>query len=132
MTVPAFGLFLRRLREARTLSLRELSKLAEVDHAYLYRLEQGEKESPSDDAVAKIARGLKVTKRQERLLRFFVGKSLPEELLAPVIVDDEAIDIEDFESAAQMSFRGKASATTEEWRQAIERIRKIRQEMEGG
>src|SRR5205823_3947672 len=49
---PAFGLLLESLREERGLSLRELGQLADIDHAYIYRLEAGDKESPSEDALA--------------------------------------------------------------------------------
>jgi len=46
MAQPALGLLLQHLREDRRLSLRELGQLAEIDHAYVYRLENGDKESP--------------------------------------------------------------------------------------
>ena len=49
MAQPAFGLLLQHLREEKGLSLRDLAKLAEIDHAYIYRLEAGDKESPSDE-----------------------------------------------------------------------------------
>ena len=41
MPAPALGSVLRALREKRGLSLRELGQLAEVDHAYIHRLETG-------------------------------------------------------------------------------------------
>jgi len=44
-----FWICLRLFREERTLSLRELSTLSGVDHAYIHRLESGDKTAPSPD-----------------------------------------------------------------------------------
>ena len=49
----ALGVLLRSLRDGRGLNLRELGLLAEVDHAYIYRLETGAKESPSEEVLSK-------------------------------------------------------------------------------
>lgn len=132
MSASAFGAVLKRLRERRGLSPREVGKLAELDHAYIYRLETGEKESPSDDALNRLFRALKPTKRYERLLRFLVGRTVPLDLVDESIVDDDAIALEDFETAAQMSFRGKVPSGPAEWRIRIDGIRKLREEFEGG
>jgi transcriptional regulator with XRE-family HTH domain len=132
MSASAFGTVLRRLREGRGLSLREVSHLSGLDHAYVYRLETGEKEAPSDDALARLFKALKPTKRQERILRFLVGREVAVDLVDVSIVDDPDIALEDFESAAQMSFRGKAPSGAAEWRHAIEKIRKLREDLERG
>lgn len=119
----AFGAMLRRLREGRRLSLREMGQLCGLDHAYIHRLETGEKEAPSDDALTRLLRPLKATKRHEHILRFLVGRDVDLNLVDPSIVDDTNIALEHFESAAQMSFRGKRPANPEEWRKMIERIK---------
>jgi len=126
MSASAFGTVVRRLREGRGLSLRETSQLSELDHAYVHRLETGAKEAPSTDSLAKLFRALKPNKRQEEVLRFLVGKNVTVDLVDPSIIDDENIAIEDFESAAQMSFRGKQPNGPEEWRAAINKIKKLR------
>jgi len=128
----AFGVVLRRLREGRGLSLREVSQLSGLDHAYVYRLETGEKEAPSDDALARLFRALKPTKRHERILRFLVGRDVALDLVDASIVDDPELVVEDFESAAQMSFRGKRPTGTAEWREMIGKIRKLREDHESG
>jgi hypothetical protein len=56
----------------------------------------------------------------------------PASHVLPSIIDDPGIALEDFESAAQMSFRGKKPTTPTEWRTAIERIGRLREELEGG
>ncbi|HXJ57708.1 MAG TPA: helix-turn-helix transcriptional regulator [Verrucomicrobiae bacterium] len=54
------GDILRSSRERRGLSLRELGRLAGIDHAYIHRLETGAKEAPSDQVIMKLARALKM------------------------------------------------------------------------
>lgn len=132
MAATAFGTVLKRLREAKGLSLRDVSKLSGVDHAYVYRLETGEKEAPSDDALTQIFRALKPTKRQESILRFISGRDVALDLLDPSIIDEEQIALEDFESAAQMSFRGKKPSSPVEWRKVIDKIRAMREDIESG
>ena len=63
-----FGSALRHFREERTLSLRELSTLSGVDHAYIHRLEAGDKTAPSSDVLDKLSRGLKLTVQKRRVL----------------------------------------------------------------
>ena len=63
MPQTGLGVALKTLRERRTLSLREIGQLSSVDHAYVHRLETGEKTNPSEDLVEKL---LKVLKPGER------------------------------------------------------------------
>jgi transcriptional regulator with XRE-family HTH domain len=128
----AFGALLKRLREARRLSLREVGQLSEVDHAYVHRLETGEKEAPSDETLTRLLRVLKPTKREERILRFLVGREVAIDLVHPSILDDPELVVEDFESAAQMSFRGTRPKGPDEWRKTIVKIRRLREELERG
>ena len=59
MKKTGLGFLLQHLRERRGLSLREFGQLADTDHAYIYRLEQGEKAAPSDDVLVRLIRALK-------------------------------------------------------------------------
>ena len=70
MPSTALGVVIRAMRETRGLSLRELGQLAETDHAYIYRLETGDKESPSGEVLVKLVRALKPSKRDADILRF--------------------------------------------------------------
>jgi transcriptional regulator with XRE-family HTH domain len=64
------GALLRSLREQRGLSLRELGRLTEIDHAYIHRLETGAKEAPSDKVILNLTRALKANKQAtDRLLK---------------------------------------------------------------
>lgn len=125
-----FGGFLERLRTEKGLSFRQLGQLANIDHAYVHRLETGEKADPSDDIVKGLIRGLRPGERKARILRILVGQSVDEDLLDEVLEDTE-VAIEDFESAAKMRSRGRPIGR-EAWRRVLEQIRKIRETMEGG
>ena len=119
----SFGKFLERLRNERNMSLRELGTLAQVDHAYIHRLETGEKEAPSEEVIHRLVRFLKAGERKASILRFLVSKSVDADLVT-LVLEDHRIPMEFFESAAQLSFRGKPSGK-EGWRQVIEQLQRI-------
>src|ERR1039458_4798245 len=128
MAQPAFGLLLQRLREERRLSLRELGRLAGIGHAYIYLLENGEKESPSEEALTKLIRALKAPKREAEMLRYLathpqVGPGLVEHALT-----DTTITIEEFSAAAGIAFRGTGRPDPAK---LVERIRRILKEENG-
>jgi transcriptional regulator with XRE-family HTH domain len=125
MAQPAFGLLLLRLREQRRLSLRELGQLAEIDHAYIYRLEGGEKESPSEEALTKLIRALKPPKRESEMLRYLAAHPQVDPDLVEHVLMDTTVKIEVFCAAAGMAFRGTGRP---EYSKQIERIRRIFQE----
>ena len=70
MDQAALGLMLQHLREKRGLKLRELAQLANVDHVYIYRLETGAKERPSDEVLSKLIRGVRAGNREAAMLRY--------------------------------------------------------------
>ncbi len=53
--------YIKKMREARGLSQRELARLANLSPAYISRIEAGENDNPSLRALINIARALKVT-----------------------------------------------------------------------
>lgn len=117
----SFGYALRKFREGRGLTLRELGKLCEIDHSYIHRLEKEERTSPSEEIVSSLIHTLKLDKRRARLLRFLVGQTVSGQLIE-VFLEDEERPIEFFESLAFMSFRGKRPRTEGEWRKLAERL----------
>jgi len=122
MTQSALGIFLRKLRERRALSLRELAQLAGIDHAYVYRLETGEKESPSEETLGKLIRALKVPKREGDMLRFLAANQSVSAGLAEYVLEDQTVTPEELKMVAQMAFRG---AGRPDYKTAIERIRRM-------
>lgn len=124
----SFGKLLEHLRDRRGLSLRELSLISGVDHAYIHRLETGEKESPSEEVVDRLVRHLKAEKRQAAVLKILREIDAPQDLV-DFVLSDESIDLRDFQSAAQMSYRGKARP---KWGEVISHIRTAREAIERG
>ena len=129
MAAPAFGVVLRRLREERRLSLREVAQLGQVDHAYIHRLETGEKESPSDEVVSRLIRVLKPEDRVAKILYFLATGPEIDLRLVGEAIDDPRYGLEDLELAGQLRFRGKARPSPKD---LLERVKKLREEITGG
>ena len=122
MGQTALGLLLEYLREQRGFSLRDLSDLSKVDHAYIYRLEKGDKESPSDEALSKLIRPLKAEKREADMLRYLASHSETDPDLVKYVVSDKTVTFQEFTAAAGAAFRG---TTRPDYAKLIERVRRI-------
>jgi len=122
MAEPAFGILLRHLREERKLSLREVAELAEVDHSYIYRLETGEKDSPSEDVIKRLIKVLKPNPREREMLQFLADHAETDPALVQYSLENANVKFEEFESAAGVRFRGRARPDPAI---LIERIRKL-------
>ncbi len=125
MLPTGFGAALNKLRERRTLSLRELSTLAEVDHAYVYRLETGEKTNPSDEALEKLIRVLKPGARDAAMLKWLAAHPDTDPNLVLYVLDDPRVPLEHFTAAAGTVHRGTARPDPAK---LLERVRKIMEE----
>ena len=108
MAQTGLGMALRWLRERRTLSLREMSQLSTVDHAYVHRLETGEKTSPTQELVAKLLKVLKATERDAELVRWLVEHPNADPGLVEYVLADQSIEVEVFSAAAGIRHRGTA------------------------
>lgn len=106
MKNSTFGLLLQCLREKRKLSLRELAQIAEVDHAYIYRLETGEKYSPSEEVLSKLIRALKPDKRESSLLHYLAKQPETDSALVKHTFEDQSVSFDVFKIAANAAFRG--------------------------
>jgi transcriptional regulator with XRE-family HTH domain len=107
MGQTALGFLLQRLREERGLSFRELMQLAKVDHAYIYRLETGDKESPSEEALSKLVKALKAGKRETGMLRYLAEHGETDVALVDHVLGDPAVTLDEFTAVAGMNFRGQ-------------------------
>ena len=123
----SFGYALKQFREERDLSARELGKLAEIDHAYIYRLEKDEKTAPSEKTVDSLVRTLKLSPRRAELLRLLVGKIIHTNLI-DVFIEDEDRALDRLDPLALMSFRGKRPETHEEWRKKDDQLKELLEE----
>jgi len=105
-----------------------LGQLAEIDHAYIYRLENGEKESPSEEALTKLIRALKAPKREADMLRYLATHPQVDRGLVEHALTDTTVTIEEFSAAAGMTFRGTGRPDPAK---LVERIRRILKEENG-
>lgn len=122
MAQAALGFLLRNLREERELSLREVAQLADIDHAYLHRLETGAKESPSEEVLSKLIRALKAGKREAEMLRYLAAHAETDAALVAHVLKDPTVTYEVFTHTAGAAFRGTARP---DYPKLIERIRRI-------
>lgn len=108
MPQTGLGVALKKLRDRRTFSLREFGQLTSVDHAYVHRLETGEKTNPSPDLVEKLLRVLKPTERDASLVMWLVDHAEADPDVVEFVLDDPSISIDVFCAAAGVRHRGNA------------------------
>jgi transcriptional regulator with XRE-family HTH domain len=119
-----FGSALRHFREGRTLSLRELSTLSGVDHAYIHRLESGDKTAPSPDVLERLARGLKLTVHKRRMMELLTTtESMDSHLFQLALEAPDQFDL--VKAAARMSFRGARPESKADWQEKLNQIAEV-------
>jgi len=128
MPESALGRWLKVLRDARSLSLREVAQRSEVDHAYIHRLETGAKESPSDDVINRLANALKPTPREVAILRFLAGHPNVDPELAGFAATDASVTPEEFHVLTTVVNRG----TRPNYAISLQRIRRFMREDANG
>jgi transcriptional regulator with XRE-family HTH domain len=122
LALTALGFLLQHLREVRQDSLRDVAKLAVIDHAYLYRLETGSKESPSEEFLSKVIKALKAADREAEMLRYLAKHPETEVSLVEHVLQDKTVTFEEFTSVAGTAFRGNVRP---DYSKLIERVRRI-------
>lgn len=108
MPQTGLGVALRTLRERSGHSLRRITELTEVDHAYVYRLETGEKTNPSLDLVQKVLSVLGTQPRENELVAWLVQHPDTDPALVQYALEDSTVDVEIFSAAAGVRHRGNA------------------------
>lgn len=106
MADSALGYLLRELRGQRDLNLRELGQLADVDHAYIQRLEVGTKTSPSDEVLARLTKALKPPKREAEMLPFLATHPESSVSLVEFVRGDPSVSFFEFRGLATVAHRG--------------------------
>ncbi len=106
MSQTALGVLLEHLRELRGFSLRDLADLSKVDHAYIYRLEKGDKESPSDEVLSRLIRPLKAPARDADMLRYLAEHTETDPGLVKHVLADPTINYDVFAMVAGAAHRG--------------------------
>lgn len=128
MKKNGLGFLLQFLRERRGLSLRELGQLAQTDHAYIHRLEQGEKGAPSEDVLVRLIRSLKADRREAEMLHFLAAHPETADDLVAEVLNDPTVTYDVFAAAAGAAFRGSARPN---YAQLLARVRMILSEENG-
>ncbi|GAB1414108.1 MAG: helix-turn-helix domain-containing protein [Anaerolineae bacterium] len=108
MSNTGLGVALRKLRERRSLSVREVGKLSEIDHAYVHRLETGEKTSPSQELIGKLLKVLKVNERDTTIVKWLADHPDTNPELVEYVLDDPSIEALIFTVAGGARYRGGA------------------------
>ena len=106
----------------------ELGQLAQTDHAYIYRLEQGEKGAPSEDVLLRLIRALKGERREAEMLRFLAAHPETAQDLVVEVLKDPTVTYEVFAAAAGAAFRGTARPN---YARLLARVRRILSEENG-
>lgn len=101
-----FGYLLHRLRVEKGLSQRKLGQLAGVDNAYIDRLEDRSKESPSEEIARKLAGALSLADREAWLLGFVARyREYVDVGMIEYMLDHPAILSQEFSWAVAVKFR---------------------------
>ncbi len=118
-----FGRYIAELRDKKGLSLRGLEKKADdLNHVYIWRLERGEREAPSDTTIEKLTKALELTPRESEILSLLLRTELDDELYA-LMVERPDIPLEDIEPVATMSFRGNRPTDQAGWLRLIQLVK---------
>jgi HTH-type transcriptional regulator, competence development regulator len=121
MPETALGIWLKNLRDRLSLSLRELADRSKVDHAYIYRLETGVKEAPSQEVVDRLVSALAPSKRDAEILNFLVGHPNTDTKLIKFVQSDPNIAFDEFHMLTTVVNRG----VRPDYATSLARIRKF-------
>lgn len=117
--------FIATMRERKQLSFRELEKKSgDIDHAYIWRLEKGDRAAPSGEVISRLSHALELNERERNIFKLLSNSVNIEDTLYSLMLSRLDIPWEDFEDVATMSFRGERPDTEEAW---LKRIKLIQQ-----
>ena len=128
MPETALGIWLKGLRDAGKLSLRELGQRSGVDHAYIHRLETGAKEAPSEEVLDKLAKALSATKRDRDVLRHLARQTNVDPAILEFIRKDQSISADELQMLSTVANRG----TRADYATSLARIRRIMMDDDDG
>lgn len=106
MPQTGLGVALKTLRERNGMSLREIGQRSSTDHAYIHRLETGEKTSPSSELVAKLLAVLRPSERDAGIVYWLMDHPEADVNLVDHTLQDGDVSLEVFSAAAGMKHRG--------------------------
>lgn len=117
--------FIAQAREKNGLTLRQLQdKANNLDHAYISRLEKGERERPSEATIAKLAKALQLTKREHQIMALLAEREIDDNLYSLMTTRTD-LAWSDLEPVATMSFRGQRPSSREDWLRIIDLLKEF-------
>jgi transcriptional regulator with XRE-family HTH domain len=120
----SFGDALKKFREERGLSLRELDKLSGVSYAYIQRLENNDRIAPSTEKIDSLMAALKLSPQRKEVLRYLLLAAPVPDALFEAIFRNSGISSDAFMLASKMSFRGSRPSSVEDWESKLSWIDK--------
>ena len=117
--------FLKDARDRCGLNFRELERAADdLDHAYIWRLEKGDRTRPSEATMEKLAKALQLDERRRDILMLLATHEIDDTLYL-IMLNHRDIAWEHLEPVATMSFRGQRPTTEADWLRIIGRIQEL-------
>lgn len=114
--------FIKWARERRELKHRDLAK--NLDHAYIWRLEKGDKDKPSKATIAKLATTLQLNERERQVFSILAEREI-DDILYNIMLSRRDIGWPHLEPVATMSFRGQRPSSEEDWLKLIKLIQEL-------
>lgn len=112
--------FIATMRERKELSFRDLEKRAgDLDHAYIWRLEKGDRVAPSEDTVTRLSQAFELDEREGEIFRLLAKSVTVDNALYHLMVSRQDIPWDVLEDVASMSFRGERPTSEEAWLKRI-------------
>jgi HTH-type transcriptional regulator, competence development regulator len=119
--------FIAQMRHNNRQSLRDIERLSGgLDHAYVWRLEKGDKGMPSAATIERLAQALRLSAREAQVLRL-LAKTPIEDSLCRLMLAREDLLWEDVEPVAMLNLRGNRPDTEEAWLRLVDRLRDLHQ-----
>lgn len=117
--------FIAQMRQKNQQSYRDIERLSGgLDHAYVWRLEKGDKGMPSAATIDKLSLALRLSTRQMQVFQLLTRTPI-EDSLCRLMLAREDLPWEDFEPVATMSFRDNCPCTEEGWLRLVEMVRSL-------
>jgi len=117
--------FIAQAREKKDLTLRQLQDKADnLDHAYISRLEKGERDRPSEATIEKLGKALQLNKRERQILALLAEREI-DDTLYTLMATRTNMTWSALEPAATVSFRGQRPNTEEDWLRIINLLQEL-------
>jgi transcriptional regulator with XRE-family HTH domain len=116
--------FIERTREEKDLSFRDLEKVGDLDHAYIWHLAKGTKTSPSPETLVKLSAALRLDEREREIL-LLLSEQPVDDALFNLMLTRRDISWDELRDVSRVSNRGDRQTTEESWLALIKHMRDL-------